>query len=145
MIKWKGFTEDECTWEPLSNLDACAKMIAKFEKEHGATEEKVNGSGKNPKPEKKQRMKAKEDISPEINIRKDMNGESKKNNSKGSQIEEEKFDTHLEVLKRTSIDSEIVFKVIDQVSKKEQFMSRKELLKEDPVALCLFYEKHIVS
>lgn len=126
-------------------MDACAKMIAKYEKEHGATEEKVNGTGKNPKPEKKQRMKAKEDISPEINMRKETPVEPKKNQSKTSQMDEEKFDTHLEVLKRTSIDSEIVFKVLDQQSKKELFMSRKELLKEDPVALCLFYEKHIVS
>ena len=154
LIKWKGFTEDECTWEPVSNLEACAKMIAKYEKEHGMAEEKnekpdksdkpeKGGTSKSPKPEKK-KLKGKDDGASEVASNK-LASEPKKNGGKSSQIEEERSDSHFEVLKRTSIDSEIVFKVFDLVTKKEQFMSRKDLLKEDPVALCLFYEKHIVS
>ena len=62
-----------------------------------------------------------------------------------SQIDEEQLETRYELLKRTTIDNEVVFKAIDSSSKKEVFISRRELLKDDPVSLCLFYEKHIVS
>lgn len=112
-------------------------MIAKYEKEHGTSDEK-NPPSKSQRPDKK-KMK---DGTPD-NVSK-TGGDGKKV-GKTSQIEEERPESHYEVLKRTSIDSEIVFKVFDQTTKKEQFMSRKDLLREDPVALCLFYEKHIVS
>lgn len=144
LIKWKGFGEDECTWEPISNLDACAKMITKYEKENVMAEEKV--ASRSPKPDRKKAKSNKDDVAPEIHANKmAVAGESKKQMQKSSQMDEEKIESKYDVLKRTSIDSEIVFKVFDQVSKKELFVSRKDLLKEDPVALCMFYEKHIVS
>lgn len=119
-------------------------MISKYEKDHGMTEEK--GSSRSPKVERK-KPKSKEDTPPpELHANKmAIAGNSKKPIQRSSQMDEEKLESKYEVLKRTSIDSEIVFKVYDQVSKKELFVSRKDLLKEDPVALCMFYEKHIVS
>lgn len=146
LIKWKGFGEDECTWEPVSNLEACSKMIAKYEKDHGsAVEEKTGAGSKSTKPDKK-KLKGKEDGGSDVPASK-QTAETRRGTGKSSQIEEEKDKTECqyEVLKRTSIDSEIVFKVMDLATKKEQFMSRKDLIREDPVALCLFYEKHIVS
>lgn len=117
-------------------------MIAKYDKDHGPAEEKSVPS-KSVKPEKK-KAKAKED-SPQEDHPPKGGADKKKPSGKAAQIEEETFEARLEVLKRTTMDSEIIFKVFDPASKKEQFMSRQELLKEDPVALCLFYEKHIVS
>jgi hypothetical protein len=140
-VKWKGFSEDECTWEPLSNLDACSKMISKYEKEQAMGEEKESKpANKSPKPDKKKAAAAKmRDESEAQSPRPEKEKEKKK-----SSMDEEKPGRY-DVLKRTTIDNETVFKVLDLTSKKEQFISRKELLKEDPVALCLFYEKHIVS
>ncbi len=145
LVKWKGFSEEECTWEPLSNLDACAKMIAKYEKEHSIADEKMERPNtKSPRPEKSNKnskqLKSKEDN--EVTFGK--HAKEAKDKSK-SQVDDERFDTRFDVLKRTTIDNEVVFKVIDGNSKKEIFVSRKDLLKDDPVALCLFYEKHIVS
>ncbi len=32
-VKWEGYSEEECTWEPLSNLEHLSEMIEEFEKE----------------------------------------------------------------------------------------------------------------
>jgi hypothetical protein len=32
-IKWEGYTEAVNTWEPLTNLLKCMKIIARFENE----------------------------------------------------------------------------------------------------------------
>ena len=60
--------------------------------------------------------------------------------------EEEYWDSKskITVLKRSLIDGDFVFKVKDKRQRKEIFMSREEILENDPLALCLFYEKHIV-
>jgi hypothetical protein len=31
-IKWKGYSLDECTWEPISNLKEVLPLIEDFEK-----------------------------------------------------------------------------------------------------------------
>lgn len=117
-------------------------MIAKYEKEHSLAEEKPERpTSKSPKPDKSNKNarqnKGKDD--PEVVVSRPIKEKSK------SQIDDERLDTRFEIIKRTTIDNEVVFKVIDGNSKKEQFITRKELLKDDPVALCLFYEKHIVN
>jgi len=30
-VKWKGFSLDECTWEPRSNLETVLDLITEFE------------------------------------------------------------------------------------------------------------------
>lgn len=122
-------------------------MIAKYEKDHSsAVEEKTGPSSKSVKPDKK-KLKGKDDGNSDGPSTKQSGGEGRKAGGKSALIDEEKdkAECQYEVLKRTSIDSEIVFKVMDLATKKEQFMSRKDLIKDDPIALCLFYEKHIVS
>lgn len=137
-VKWKGFSENDNTWEPLSNLDACAKMIKKYDAEHQNQEEKTSSNGRSPKPERR-KGKAKDELSSE-----NTKPASEKKRIL-NEIDDDRPEVKFDVTKRTKIDEEIVFKAIDLSSKKEVFMTRKDLLREDPVALCLFYEKHIVS
>jgi hypothetical protein len=33
-VKWKGYSEDENTWEPAGNLRHCQKLVRKFHKDH---------------------------------------------------------------------------------------------------------------
>ena len=40
LLKWKGYREDESTWEPKENLN-CEKLMDKFEREHMARRRKV--------------------------------------------------------------------------------------------------------
>jgi len=40
LLKWKGYREDESTWEPKENLN-CEKLMDKFEREHMARKRKV--------------------------------------------------------------------------------------------------------
>ena len=30
LVKWKGFSEDENTWEPIENLQGCERILAKY-------------------------------------------------------------------------------------------------------------------
>lgn len=138
LVKWKGFRETENTWEPLTNLDACSKMIKKYDQDHPLGEEKASSTGRSPRPDKKKGKGKEEPVTEPIKSTPD-----KKRIE--NEIEEEKLGLRYEVTKRTKIDEEIVFKVVEISTKKEQFITRRDLLKEDPVALCLFYEKHIVS
>ena len=32
LVKWKGFSDDEATWEPESNLGGCKRAITDFER-----------------------------------------------------------------------------------------------------------------
>ncbi|CAG7558491.1 unnamed protein product [Fusarium equiseti] len=34
LVKWKGFSMKECTWEPKKNLGNCHKLIREFEERH---------------------------------------------------------------------------------------------------------------
>ena len=142
LIKWKGFSEDDCTWEPLSNLEACAKMIAKYDKEHDLGEDKERAPASKAARQDKKNLREKD---ASIDGQLQANDHKEQKSMSPAMAEKEAVEPHYQVLKRTSMDSEIIFKVFDPASKKDQFISRKDLLKEDPVALCLFYEKHIVS
>lgn len=31
-VKWEGFSEKECTWEPLTNLQNVKEMVKEFDK-----------------------------------------------------------------------------------------------------------------
>jgi len=34
LIKWKGYSEDDCTWEPEINLGSCKEMLKKYNDKH---------------------------------------------------------------------------------------------------------------
>ena len=40
LLKWKGYSKKESTWEPKENLD-CKKLIRDFEKEHGEKKKSI--------------------------------------------------------------------------------------------------------
>ena len=34
LVRWKGFSHEDDTWEPLEHLSGCKQYIARFEEEH---------------------------------------------------------------------------------------------------------------
>ena len=34
LVRWKGFSHEDDTWEPLEHLSGCNQYIARFEEEH---------------------------------------------------------------------------------------------------------------
>jgi hypothetical protein len=124
-IKWKGYSDKDCTWEPAENLSGCKQMVKEFERRNAIVDE---GKEK-PAPKKPQPRRREED-------------EERDEDGQHDPFEEK---AKLTVLKRSLIEGEFVFKTRDNKSKKEIFMSREEILEMDPLALCLFYEKHIVT
>lgn len=47
-IKWKGYPEDECTWEPEKNLTTCKEILRKYN-DHLARTQELGRSQINPK------------------------------------------------------------------------------------------------
>jgi hypothetical protein len=49
-VKWEGYSIDECTWEPIENLDNCKNLVEEFEKN---LKEKANKKKRNNEAEEK--------------------------------------------------------------------------------------------
>ena len=131
-VKWKGYKESENTWEPAENLETCKNLVKEFE-------ENNKDKGKEREVKRKDRSKIVNESDEEYE-----RGKSKdlvENREKGSWEEQ----TKLVVQKRSIIDGEFVYKVKNKHSKKEIFMSRDDILAKDPLAMVLFYEKHIAD
>ena len=58
LIKWEGFTRDQCTWEPRKNIEKLGDFLKKFELEW-RDKVKDDKSLKSPESIKKQKKKAK--------------------------------------------------------------------------------------
>jgi hypothetical protein len=52
-IKWKGYSINECTWEPEEHLHYCKEMIRTFkQKKNNSNDIQANGIAKNTKPKR---------------------------------------------------------------------------------------------
>ena len=120
LVKWKGYSDRENTWEPEGNLKACKGILKEYEKA-----QKVDDNKK--VVEKKRKDRA-------------VNEDSE------DEVIETNFDakTKYIVERRTLVEGEYVFKVVHKSTKKSSYLSRNEILDADPIALVIFYEKHIV-
>jgi len=63
LLKWKGYGDDDNTWEPKDNLE-CNELIDEFEKQHAAKSKK-KGAGAGPASSKKKKADSDEEVAPQ--------------------------------------------------------------------------------
>jgi len=63
LLKWKGYGNDDNTWEPKDNLE-CNELIDEFEKQHAAKSKK-KGAGAGPASSKKKKAESDDEVAPQ--------------------------------------------------------------------------------
>jgi len=170
LIKWKGYSMDECTWEPLSNLENIKHYVEQFdaaiennkyiqEEEEIKIKEEINEENKenanlNNKNNKSSKEKTKKSIrllkkkrklsEEEIKEKeKEENSiiEEKDNNKKIIEIDES-FKSIIGIRKEKN---KLIATVVRNVKKKkkEKIISTKKLREINPLILIDYYEKSI--
>lgn len=130
LIKWKGFSLEENTWEPQENLD-CSDLIAKYEGKH---EKKLKGSSTGTSDEKKRKLDSEEDKK-----------EAKKSKS-DEEVKPHGFDRNLppeKILGATDTSGQLMFLMKWKGSDEADLIIAKEANVKCPQIVISFYEKRL--
>ena len=69
-MKWKGYSLDESTWEPVKHLKNVMDLVDEFEEKRkaktGAKEDQPKGETKEEKTKKEKKLKTEEEETPEM-------------------------------------------------------------------------------
>ena len=140
LIKWKGFKDEDNTWEPKANLD-CPKIISEFEKEYEkakSSEKKRKTSSSTPEKSQKAVKKTKGDKSGD-----------KSSNGKGSDNEDKEptgFARGLEperIVGASESDNGLIFLMKWKGSNESDLVPSKEANIKCPQIVIKFYEERL--
>jgi len=137
-LKWKGYSEDDNTWEPVENLD-CPELIAELEENR-----------------KKKRMEKSKDTPDVKDKDKEKDNKDKKRPSKGSETDKKKkkydddkpkgFDRGLEpekIIGATDASGELMFLIKWKDSEEADLVPAKSANVKCPQVVIRFYEERL--
>ncbi|XP_042200186.1 chromobox protein homolog 5 [Callorhinchus milii] len=132
LLKWKGFSEDDNTWEPEKNLD-CPELIGEFLKTYNKGKE--NGTGSKDKPESLKRKSTILNGSEEIKSKRKKEDDSARG-----------FDRDLEpekIIGATDSCGELMFLMKWKDSDEADLVLAKEANVKCPQIVIAFYEERL--
>ena len=143
-IKWEGYPMDQCTWEPLENLENVKALVDEYNQNHSTKNnppkgKKTNNTLLNKKRKEENKQKNHEN---ENNL-KQIKSQIKKNNKDPSY----KIDNSLKNVVTVKKQDETMMALVDKIEKNEElvkeFISTEELRRRNPWILLDFYESKI--
>ena len=150
LIKWQGYPEEDCTWEPIENLQYSLELVKEYNKTHPTKQKNFN---KVKKTKKFLNKKKKETIKIEINDNEFHNKnnmiqnkiEEKKNASKDDEtiIIDKSLISVLTVQKYNEKLMAIVNKIQENGEKIQAYIPTEELMEINPWILLDYYESNI--
>lgn len=134
-LKWKGFDEDENSWEPEDNLD-CPELIAEFEKQWKMKQEKKK---------EKTKQKAVEPLNDEKK-KKRKTTEVTKPEPKSEPMKASGFDRGLKperIIGATDSSGELMFLMKWVGTEEADLVRSADARQKCPQLIIEFYEKHL--
>ena len=142
-IKWEGYPMDQCTWEPLENLENVKALVDEYNQNHSTKNNPPKGKKTNTLLNKKRKEEIKQKNHENENNLKQIKTQIKKNNKEPSY----KIDNSLKNVVTVKKQDETMMALVDKIEKNEElvkeFISTEELRRRNPWILLDFYESKI--
>jgi len=141
-LKWKGYNEEDNTWEPVENLD-CPDLIAEFEEQR--KKKKQENKAKEPEKEKERETKDK----PKSKSKPSVDSEKEKEKIKRKKEEDSKprgFDRGLDpekIIGATDASGELMFLIKWKDSEEADLVPAKLANIKCPQVVIRFYEERL--
>jgi len=143
-LKWKGYSEEDNTWEPVANLD-CPELIAEFEEQRKKKkqENKVKDADKGDR----EREATSDSKSVDKNKKKSGTNEAEKKKKKTEDLSKPRgFDRGLEpekIIGATDASGELMFLIKWKDSEEADLVSAKLANVKCPQIVIKFYEERL--
>lgn len=138
-LKWKGYSSDDNTWEPVENLD-CPELIAEFEEAWKKKQQKKNESSVK-KPKTSDNATVTEEKKP-----KKKKIENEKTDQKNDQLKPSGFDRGLKperIIGATDTSGELMFLMKWMGTEEADLVRSKDARQKCPQLIIEFYERHL--
>ena len=137
LIKWKGYSDNESTWEPLSHLIFILDIVEEFDIQYDNKKIKKNSKEKNKNTQLvgKKRDKSKKEISDNLS------------NNYNKQVLVYRIDYSLEKILAVKLENNDLKAVVERRTKGgklyREIMSTEEVKKYNPLILINYYQSKI--
>ena len=167
-IKWEGYPINQCTWEPMKNLESAKELVEEYDRSNPETNQKSTNNKKKDntflnkkrnlekeKEEKEEKEEKKEEIqeknqNEKIEDEVKLNDDDSKQNIKFNEYINEKsyiIDDSLKSVVTVKQQNLKLMAVVDKMEKngemKKQYIPTDELRRSNPWILLDFYESKI--
>ncbi len=164
-IKWEGYPINQCTWEPMKNLESAKELVEEYDRSNPETNQKSTNNKKkdntflnkkrNLEKEKEEKEEKKEEIqeknqNEKIEDEVKLNDDDSKQNIKFNEYINEKsyiIDDSLKSVVTVKQQNLKLMAVVDKMEKngemKKQYIPTDELRRSNPWILLDFYESKI--